>query len=59
MESGALAGAHVRIAVLPDGAPAGFATVLPGDAGRCVLEDLFVEPDLMRRGIGRALVEAD
>jgi GNAT superfamily N-acetyltransferase len=53
----ALAGGHVRIAALPDGALAGFATVVPGDGGECVLEDLFVEPELMRGGIGRALVE--
>lgn len=44
----------VRVAVL-DGRVAGFATVVPhGDRGE--LEDLFVAPELMRRGIARALV---
>ena len=52
----ALAGDHVRVAV-KDGAPIGFATVRPAAGAECVLEDLFVEPDAMRTGIGRALVE--
>ena len=33
-----------------------FSTVLPIVDGRCELDDLFVEPDSMHRGIGRALV---
>lgn len=37
---------------------AGFATVLAGADGRAELEDLFVEPDLWRRGIGRGLIAA-
>ena len=35
----------------------GFATARRGADRQCVLEDLFVEPDHMRTGIGRALVE--
>ena len=34
----------------------GFATVLTGPAGAAELEDLFVDPDLWRRGVGRRLV---
>ena len=38
-----------------DGRVVGFATLL--GAGRCVeLEDVFVHPDSMRRGVGRALI---
>jgi N-acetylglutamate synthase-like GNAT family acetyltransferase len=45
---------RVRIAVV-DGRLVGFATLRPeGRSGE--LEDLFVDPDWMRRGIGRALV---
>ncbi len=35
----------------------GFASVEPRDNGEAELEDLFVEPDKWRAGIGRALVE--
>ena len=39
------------------GALAGFATVLPGkDAVQAELEDLFVAPELWRKGIGRSLL---
>jgi GNAT superfamily N-acetyltransferase len=34
----------------------GFATVLPGGEDHAVLEDMFVEPDQWRRGIGRLLI---
>jgi predicted N-acetyltransferase YhbS len=53
----ALAADQVRVAVLADGTPIGFATVRPASAQRCVLEDLFVEPTVMRTGVGRALVQ--
>src|SRR5437763_14960488 len=52
----ALEAGHVRVAVLADGAPGGFATVGPGAERQCVREDLFVEPAAMRLGLGRALV---
>jgi GNAT superfamily N-acetyltransferase len=48
---------RVRVAVGPEGAIVGFSVVAAGPSTVCVLDDLFVEPALMRRGIGRALVE--
>jgi GNAT superfamily N-acetyltransferase len=46
---------RVRVAVGAGGVIGGFASlVLAGDVAE--LEDLFVDPDHMRRGIGRALV---
>lgn len=39
------------------GAVVGFAVLLGPIAGRCELDGLFVEPERMRGGIGRALVE--
>jgi ribosomal protein S18 acetylase RimI-like enzyme len=54
----AIAEGLVRIAVDGAGRIVGFAVALPVDRdARCELDDLFVEPDQMRRGIGRALVE--
>lgn len=35
----------------------GFATVCSRPGGACELEDLFVEPEAMRNGVGHALVE--
>jgi predicted N-acetyltransferase YhbS len=52
VDPAALAAGHTRVAVDDEGAIIGFATVT--DA--CELEDLFVEPELMRRGIGGELV---
>ena len=51
----AIAGGRVRVAV-EDGTVVGFATTMPIDGG-LELEDLFVEPDRMRRGMARRLVE--
>jgi len=46
---------RTRVAVAADGRIAGFATsLIAGDAVE--LDDLFVDPGWMRRGIGRALV---
>lgn len=39
-----------------DGAPAGFATVLPRPDGEAELDGLFVHPTRQRLGLGRALV---
>lgn len=47
---------HVIVAEFA-GEVVGFATVLPGkDAVQAELEDLFVAPELWRRGIGRLLL---
>ena len=46
---------HTRVAVDPDGVVVGFATVL-GTGPVRELEDLFVEPDAQRHGIGAELV---
>jgi GNAT superfamily N-acetyltransferase len=46
---------HVRVAER-DGRVAGFAALLPR-AGCHELDGLFVEPQLWRRGVGRALIE--
>ena len=40
-----------------DGRALGFSAVVPSDGGGAELDGLFVEPDLMRGGVGRALVE--
>jgi len=40
-----------------DGTVLGFAAVLPRDDGDAELDALFVEPDLWKGGIGRALVQ--
>jgi GNAT superfamily N-acetyltransferase len=53
----AIAAGWVRVAVDAGGRLLGFATAVPGEAGSWELEDLFVEPDVMRRGVGRLLVE--
>ena len=52
----AIAEGRVRVAVDASGRRLGFSVVLPLEHGRCELDDLFVEPDSMRRGVGRMLV---
>jgi GNAT superfamily N-acetyltransferase len=47
---------RVRVAVA-DEALVGFAVVAALDAGAVELDDLFVDPDRMRSGIGRLLVD--
>jgi ribosomal protein S18 acetylase RimI-like enzyme len=51
----ALEAGHVRV-VRRDGRILGFATLLPAANGTGELDDIFVDPDHMRRGIGRALM---
>lgn len=46
---------RMRVAVTDVDEIVGFATALPGD-GSTELEALFVDPDWMGRGVGRALV---
>jgi GNAT superfamily N-acetyltransferase len=47
----------VRVAVADDGTPIGFSVVIPTDEYVHELDGLFVEPDHMHAGVGRALVE--
>jgi ribosomal protein S18 acetylase RimI-like enzyme len=53
----AIAAGRVRVAVAASGRRLGFSVVLPVRDGRCELDDLFVEPDSMRLGVGRLLVD--
>jgi GNAT superfamily N-acetyltransferase len=53
----AIAERRVRVAVDASGRPLGFSVVADGGRSICELDDLFVDSDAMRRGIGRALVE--
>jgi ribosomal protein S18 acetylase RimI-like enzyme len=53
----AIAEGRVRVAVDGEGRPLGFSVVLPIQERSCELDDLFVEPDSMRVGVGRLLVE--
>ena len=47
----------VRVAVADDGRPIGFSVVIPTDDKVHKLDGLFVEPDYLRGGVGRALVQ--
>ncbi len=47
----------VRVAVAGSGKPIGFSVVIPLDDAVHELDGLFVEPEQMGRGVGRALVE--
>ncbi len=47
----------VRVAPDADDVPVGFATVVPGTDHTGELDGLFVEPERMRCGIGRMLVD--
>ncbi len=53
----ALSEGRVRVAAGPAGEIIGFSVVAPAGDGVCELEDLFVDPEVMRQGIGTALVE--
>ena len=52
----AIADGRVRVAADASGRLLGFSVVGPIRDGRCELDDLFVEPEWMRRGVGRLLV---
>jgi len=52
----AIAEGRVRVAVDTSQRPVGFSVTLPPEGDRCELDDLFVEPDAMGRGVGRLLV---
>jgi GNAT superfamily N-acetyltransferase len=45
------------VAVGKGGELLGFSVVAEGGRGVCELDDLFVDPEMLRRGVGRALVE--
>ncbi|MEW6644793.1 MAG: GNAT family N-acetyltransferase [Pseudomonadota bacterium] len=49
---------HVRHVIVAElqGEMVGFVTVLPGEGPQAELEDLFVAPEVWRRGIGRELL---
>lgn len=53
----AVAERRTRVAVAADGTILGFATARRLANGMLELEDLFVDPDWMRQGIGRLLVQ--
>jgi GNAT superfamily N-acetyltransferase len=48
---------HVRVAVDDEGSLLGFCAAFAHADGAWELDDLFVEPEHMRSGVGRALVE--
>ncbi len=48
---------RVRVAESASGEIVGFCVVVHAGGGVCELDDLFVDPAVMRRGIGRRLVE--
>jgi GNAT superfamily N-acetyltransferase len=52
----AIAEGRVRVAVDAAERRLGFSVVRPVEAGRCELDDLFVEPESMGLGVGRLLV---
>jgi ribosomal protein S18 acetylase RimI-like enzyme len=51
-----IARGRTRVATLADGTVVGFATARPTDPGVLELDDLFVDPDYMRRGVARELI---
>src|SRR3954466_3441913 len=48
-----LASGRTRVATKTDGAVVGFARTQPTERGVLELDDLFVDPDAMRRGVAR------
>jgi ribosomal protein S18 acetylase RimI-like enzyme len=51
-----LARGRTRVATSADGTVVGFATTRPTDHGVLELDDLFVDPEAMRRGVARQLI---
>jgi GNAT superfamily N-acetyltransferase len=47
---------RTRVATVGDGSVVGFATTRPTDPGVLELDDLFVDPDAMRKGVARELI---
>jgi ribosomal protein S18 acetylase RimI-like enzyme len=52
----AIAEGRVRVAVAASGRRLGFSVELAPEGDRVELDDLFVEPDAMGRGVGRLLI---
>src|SRR3954466_6322797 len=50
------AGGRTRVATVADRSVVGFATTRPTDPGVLELDDLFVDPDAMRKGVARQLI---
>lgn len=57
LPGGGVAEGRTRVAVGDDGTIRGFETTRRLDGAALELEDLFVDPDWMRTGIGRRLIE--
>jgi N-acetylglutamate synthase-like GNAT family acetyltransferase len=57
VEAEAIAEGRARVAVGRQGTLLGFSVIAPVEPGVCELDDLFVDPDLMGRRMGAALVE--
>lgn len=53
----AIAAGRVRVALDAEGKVLGFSVARDAGGGVCELEDLFVEPEHLRGGVGTALVE--
>jgi GNAT superfamily N-acetyltransferase len=51
-----VADGRTRVAMAADGTVVGFITSLSRDASTLEIEDLFVDPDWMRRGVARCLL---
>ena len=51
-----VADGRTRVAITADGTIVGFISSLPCDGSALEVEDLFVHPDWMRRGVARRLV---
>jgi GNAT superfamily N-acetyltransferase len=51
-----LARGRTRVATAADGSVVGFATTRPTDPGVLELDDLFVDPEAMRKGVARQLI---
>src|SRR3954471_6762101 len=51
-----LASGRTRVATKTDGAVVGFARTRPTERGALELEDLFVDPDAMGKGVARQLI---
>jgi GNAT superfamily N-acetyltransferase len=47
---------RTRVATFANGVVVGFASTRPTDRGVLELDDLFVDPDAMRRGVARQLI---